>query len=79
MIDEDEEWVVRNLKDFGDTVIPNRWINLCGTGGIEQMILERYGIHISIRRIRPEPFWDVVKGYRMLVNNRDLYIAEICD
>lgn len=71
-----EGWVIRNLRTYGNTLIPNQLVEDFGIPYLEDLIFRFYGIKIRIKRIQEPPTWDRLKG-RMVRVNDVWYKAEV--
>lgn len=79
MNQESEGWIIRNLKLYGNALVPNELVDEYGKVQVCRMIFVCSGIRVWIRRV--EPFQDRDRMTGKIIDSypdrRPLYIAEI--
>ena len=76
-MNEDNAWVIRNLRTYGNSVIPADEVRRYGIRRIEQAILKGEGLKVRIRSVRGHTEKDPVSGKPIEWAEKDWYIAEI--
>lgn len=76
MINEDG-WVIRNLRLYGNSVIPNSQVKKYGIRRLEEAISKGAGMNVKIRVITGHKELDPVSGKHVEWAEKPLYIVEI--
>lgn len=71
-----EGWVIRNLRTYGNSLVPSNLVEEYGIQRVEEMILRFHGIKIRIVKIVEPPTYDRMKG-RMVRENDYWYKGEV--
>lgn len=77
---DESAWIIRNLKKYGNALIPNELIDNYGIVEVCRMIFLASRIRVRIRKANPTIFKDTLTGHDMMTKaeKKPLYIADVC-
>lgn len=70
-----EGWIVRNLRLYGNSVVPNELIDKYGTAGVEKMIEMVLKRNVIVKKSKDQVFACRICGNENREIIRDCYIA----
>ena len=76
-MNEENAWVIRNLRMYGNSVIPESEVRRYGIRNIEEAIWLGEGIKVRIRKIAGHAERDPVSGDAIAWASKPWYIAEV--